>query len=639
MRTGRVRCWILAASLALLAGSAFAWRRWAPPSEAARLDAAYALGDWQAASTVARERLKADPDDPLAIRLAARVAARQDQDQRALAIYERVPEADRAAEDLFLIGRARVRLGQGDAGTRALEAARELAPDHPEVLAAIAGLYLQSDRNESAAATAERLAHLPGWEARGHLLLGTARAASRDPAGAALALQRWMELDPRGQSVAPSPAAPIRKLLARSWLEAEHPGEARGVLESVLADGPDPEASWLLSRCFIQEKDWSKAASALRQAANFRADNPLMPEPAPYVGEARCARCHRPEHAAVLASRHAATFSRARDLEALPLPDEPLVDPGNPEVSHRFRREGETMTVETRTGDRLRRAVIEYALGSVDRFTTFVGRDEQGQPRMIRMSPYHSDRGHGWDLATGLPPRPEGEDEYLGKKMFDADGLRRCLNCHTTNPRAVLAGHGPEAADASIGCEQCHGPGANHLAAVAASFSDPAIDSSSTARPAEVDRMCAKCHGNHQPERVGRPRTDPIWYRFQSVSLGWSRCYNESDGAMGCITCHDPHSKLETSAAWYEARCLSCHGAAAAPAEAPSAPAARPVTPPRTPRTVCPVNPRQDCLKCHLPTVWVPSTHTYKADHYIRVREKDPPAEPPKDSEGRGGHE
>jgi cytochrome c-type biogenesis protein CcmH/NrfG len=291
-------------------------------------------------SALARERLKEVPDDFQAMRLAARSAARQDQDQKAFAIYDRLGMGIKEAEDFFLLGRALARGGKIDEAFKAFEAARDRDPDHPEVLAGLAGLYMRTDRSDKAAETAERLALQPQWEARAQLLLGSARSANHDPTGAALALQRWVELDPEGRVVAPHPVAAIRKLLARSLLEAQKPAQARTVLEALLHGGPDPEASWLLSRTFIQEKNWKQARAVLLQAPNYRAENPLVPEPAPYVGEARCAECHRTAYDQVLASRHSTTFFPAAELSSFSLPNQPLPDPHNPDVTHQFRHEG-----------------------------------------------------------------------------------------------------------------------------------------------------------------------------------------------------------------------------------------------------------------------------------------------------------
>jgi hypothetical protein len=252
---------------------------------------------------------------------------------------------------------------------------------------------------------------------------------------------------------------------------------------------------------------------------------------------------------------------------------------------------------------------------------------------MVRMSYYESPRGSGWDIATGLPRQPARDEEYLGDPMFSGDGVRRCLACHTTSVHAVVHEEGPAAADRSIGCERCHGPGGHHIAAVAAGFSDLAIVSPGAASPADVDRRCEKCHGIQRPPGLDIARTDPVWLRFQSLTLPWSRCYAESDGTLGCVTCHDPHRNAETSAARNEAKCLSCHAPdptsrssvssrSAASARAAALPGDRPAA--RVARTSCPVNLTRGCIECHMPRVWVQSTHSFKTDHFIRVRDQAP---------------
>jgi tetratricopeptide (TPR) repeat protein len=623
----------------LIGGAAILWGKTRLfPDLIAEAGAAYSRGEWDRTGSLARRRLKAAADDPRALRLAARAAARQDHDRKAIAIYQRIAPGSHDAEDFFLLGRAWIHLGQIDKALPAYEAARERDPDHAETLAALAGLYMRTDRYQAAAEVAQRLAQPPAWEARARVILGTICSETHDSEGAARALQRWSQLDPQGRVIAPTPAATLQKLLARSWLQAGRPAEARTVLETLLRTGPapDPEAAWLLSRCFLQQRDWKQAAAVLnQQRPPYRSEHPLDLEPAAYVGEARCAGCHPAQAETVRASRHATTFARARDLEGLPLPKDPLPDPGNPQVTHRFRHEGRSLVVETRADQKVWRAVVDYAFGSRDHFTTLVGRDDRGQSFMVRMSYYRSPRGSGWDLATGLPRQPAVEEEYLGKKMFAGDGVRRCLDCHTTNLRSILQEAGPESADHAIGCERCHGPGGHHVAAVAAGFSDLAIVNPSEASPEAVSQICARCHGTHQPDGLDLPRTDPLWLRFESLTLTWSRCYTESDGALGCTTCHDPHRNAETSAARNEAQCLSCHApdpTTSSAGSSTSTASGRRANPSRGrpdatgTQVSCPVNPTTGCLECHMPRIWVEPTHSFKTDHFIRIQNR-PPSE------------
>jgi len=630
---------LVAATVVLLVGGAAILRaktRWFPDL-VADASAAYSRGQWDRTASLAHRRLKEAPQDVQALHLAARAAARQDQDQKAVALYQRLAAEVKDAEDFSLLGRAWMRLGQVDSAFRAYEQAQQRDPDHPEALATLAVLYLLNDRYHAAAEVAQRLARQPGWEARAQVMLGTARSEVHDPAGAVQALRRWWQLDPQGAAAAPYPVASLRKLLARSLLSSGQPAEARTILHALLGSGPDPEASWLLSRSFIQEGDFHQAAAALSDAPSYRAEHPLEPEPAPYLGQTRCAACHRRQSDTVLASHHATTFARARELNRLAIPKDPFPDPSNPQVTHQVRRQGDSLVVETRTGRQVWRAVVAYAFGSPDHYTSFVGRDDRGRPILGRMSYFRSPRGTGWDISTGLPPQPADAAEYLGEPMVEGDGMRRCLSCHTTNFSAILHGAGPEAADHSIGCERCHGPGGHHVRAVAAGFSDPAIVSPGAASPAAINELCAQCHRNPRTEIIDQPRTHPIWLRYQSLTLTWSRCYTEGDGTLSCSTCHDPHRDADTATARNEAKCLSCHAPepAARPSGSPSPAApARPssaTTERRAAeraRAICPVNPAQGCLECHMPRIWVESTHSFKTDHFIRVRDEARAARP-----------
>jgi tetratricopeptide (TPR) repeat protein len=561
---------------------------------------AYSQGDWIRSARLARERLKVAADDPDALRLSARSAARQNHNQQAIAIYSRLDLGMMKPEDYFLLGRSLSRTGQDDLALKALEASRDADPNQFEMLDELAQVYLRKQRPAAATALAKTLVSKPEWEARAYLTLGTACALMHDPAGAARALSRAFELESEAKDSGDRMAEPFRMLLARSLLESGQPAEARRILSSIPATQADQEPAWLLSRSFIQEQAWDQAARALQRARSYRADHPLDPEPALYVGAAGCGSCHTAEADAYGTSRHDATFARVKDDHQLPWPDQPIADPGDSSVLHSFHRGGDDLQVETRVDDRILRAVIKYAFGSLNHFATFVATDELGQDRMLRMSYYDSPRGQGWDISTGLVRQPEHRDEFLGPVMAPFDGLRACLQCHTTNPRAIVSNTGPEAADHAIGCELCHGPGGNHLLAVAAEFPDLAIARPSRRNSGAVNQLCGKCHSQTQPQGfVGGP-DDPGWFRFQTARLEQSRCFTASGGALNCLTCHDPHRTAEKTAKPYEAACLSCHSVAAG-------------------KTPCPVNPAQGCVECHMPRAWREQTHSTKIDHRIRI--------------------
>ncbi len=623
---------VLAASAVVLviSGAAILWGKTRIfPDLLDEATAAYSRGEWDRTVSLVRRRLKEVPDDPRALRLAARAAAHKGQDQKAIAIYQRLRAVDKEAEDFSLLGRARIRLGQVDSACREYEQARQKEPDHPAALATLAALYLRSDRYHAAEEAARRLARQPEWEARAQSLLGTALAETHDAAGASQALLRWRQLDPRGEAAAPDPAAVVRKHLVRSLLMSGKPAEARTILQAMLAGDQDPEVSWLFSRAFIQEGSWKQAAGVLPQDPSFRNAHPQDPEPAPYVGEARCAECHRRQFHTLLASRHATSFTLARELGRLPLPAEPLSDPGNPQVTHRFRRADDSVFVETRSGQKVWHAVLDYAFGSSDRYTTFVGRDDQSRPLMIRMSYYRSSRGTGWDISTGLPPRPDEDEEYLGKRMVAGDGTRRCLNCHTTNFYSIVNGVGPEAADHSIGCERCHGPGGHHVAAVTAGFPDLAIAAPAESSPSAINLICAQCHGYHQADSSKAPRTDPHWLRYHSLTLTWSRCFTEANGRLSCITCHDPHGDAKPFTALDESKCLSCHEGfpkrkGSANPLTTTALRSREDDSRDGTAARCPINSSRGCVDCHMPRIWDQSTHSFKTDHFIRVHDRHP---------------
>jgi hypothetical protein len=390
-------------------------------------------------------------------------------------------------------------------------------------------------------------------------------------------------------------------------------------LQSIPDHRTDPEASWLLSRAYLQEGDKDQAQAAMARSGSYRRDSPLEEEPSPYVGEARCRQCHPTIFQDSLASRHTQTYYRGEQLRSLPRPDRPLTDPTDPKVTHTIKDVDGALSDETRVGDTVLRSVIEYAFGTSDRYLTMVGRDVDDRYRIVRLSYYHTAAGGGWDRTILNVGESAHAEDFRGRPISVCDGVIKCLYCHITFPRAGRERIGPETADRAIGCERCHGPGANHLAAVAAGFADLAIVNPAAASPRAVtEKQCNDCH--ILDRNYGRnDRENTYWIRSQGVGWAWSRCNTEGGGAFGCVTCHDPHrGAAATTAAQYESKCLACHTAATARGAGGQGPPGR-VTAGPGPRA-CPVEPASGCIRCHMPVVRNDSSHLDLTDHYIRVR-------------------
>ncbi|WP_165225403.1 tetratricopeptide repeat protein [Aquisphaera insulae] len=612
----------LALATVVVAGTgALFWRRHAAADPLARGVAAYDRGDYRHASDAARERLKSHPGDGDAVRLLARSSAREGRSDVAAGLFRRLDRGAWEAEDFFLLAATLESRGEKDDAYAALQEAIGRDPRHPDTLFVLARLDAREDNPYEAADRARKLAEVSGWEARGGVLLGTILADLSEPAAAADALEHALRLDPSLRRATLSPAE-ARHALARDRLRSGRPDLARAALSPLPED--DRAAAWLLSRALLQEGRTAEAAEALGRAGPAARGGPAAPEPAPFVGEARCAGCHGAIASAHRSSRHASTFDPMGRADGIALPDRPAADPHDPAVTHAFRlMSGAAKSppeVETRRGGDVARAVLVYALGSGHRARTWIGRDDAGAYRELRLTAY---RGPVWDLTTGLDPVPRPDDAhgYLGKPL-SPDGLRRCLACHATDFRSAMDRVGPAASDSAIGCERCHGPGGNHVRAAALGFQDPAIARPRLASGEEVTGLCSGCHSPRGHEAAPDSSSAA---RFQGSAMTRSRCYTRSAGNLSCLTCHDPHRDAETSESFYEARCLGCHSATPPPAPAAGIRTRPAVLPAGKTATPCPVRPDRGCVVCHMPKVKAGVPHLVYTDHSIPSRPEDRP--------------
>jgi Cytochrome c3 len=216
-------------------------------------------------------------------------------------------------------------------------------------------------------------------------------------------------------------------------------------------------------------------------------------------------------------------------------------------------------------------------------------------PQALEITP-----GHEHSIPAHL-------DEALGRKMEPSE-IKRCFGCHTT-ASTTQGKFEPEHAAWGVTCEACHGPGADHAAAMKAGAENGRALIFNPARldpVASVD-FCGACHRTWQ-DVVGNGLIGAgmLNVRFAPYRLENSRCWKEQDARITCVACHDPHKPLVQEAESYDSRCLQCHVQhGAKPTKA-------------LPGKACPVA-TSKCVTCHMPKYSPPTLHSSFTDHWIRV--------------------
>ena len=198
--------------------------------------------------------------------------------------------------------------------------------------------------------------------------------------------------------------------------------------------------------------------------------------------------------------------------------------------------------------------------------------------------------------------KPANITEAMGRKLPIWE-TRECFSCHATNAvdgaKLTLDKLKP-----GLDCEHCHVGSELHLA-------DAANDNFKTLpvplkkmNSEQVSDFCGNCHRTWDTVVRSHWRGQ-AFVRFQPYRLENSRCFIGNDPRISCLACHNPHEEVKHDAAFYDSKCLACHGAAHTTATA-------------TPAKVCPVA-KADCASCHMPKVDLPGAHARFTDHMIRV--------------------
>jgi predicted CXXCH cytochrome family protein len=356
-----------------------------------------------------------------------------------------------------------------------------------------------------------------------------------------------------------------------------------------------------------------------------------------YVGDTACARCH---------ADIAETFRRHPMGRSLaPISSAPAVGFNRPYGLTTFGAGSSRYTILRRGGREVHRetwrdekgqvlarveAEVKYALGSGTRGVSYLV-EHDGRLFQSPISWYS--QKHQWDLSPG----------YEQKNVhFDRPIEPSCLFCHANRAlpvdlsvnqyeEPVFLGH-------AIGCERCHGPGELHVKGQkVVDGRDLTIVNPRHLEPALRADVCEQCHllGDQRIDRLGRRPFDyrpglPLTAFFAVYGrvhekdhkavghveqMRVSRCFRQSQGRLGCTSCHDPHQvpEPEEKTAYFREQCLACHEQSGC-----SLPDAERLAQSRD----------DNCIQCHMPrSTSVDIVHTATTDHRIRRTPEAPATE------------
>jgi tetratricopeptide (TPR) repeat protein len=349
-----------------------------------------------------------------------------------------------------------------------------------------------------------------------------------------------------------------------------------------------------------------------------------------YVADAACAECHADKAESYADMGMARSFYRPsgdnviEDFTALPyfhVPSGRYYEMWRDGDSYHFRRY-RLATDGTRVDIFARK--VDWILGSGNHVRTYLYQTADGALFEFPLAWYAQDRK--WEMNPGF--------EFADQMGVQRQVRRRCMACHNAYPEVPkgsdLEGRPdlfPHDMPQGLGCQRCHGPGARHVRKAIAGSEGDAVIRAAIVNPGRLprERLYSICYGCHMqptvsvnaPLRSGRgiysfrpgedvadylthididdatrPKSERFEINHHPYRLEQSRCYQESNDALGCLTCHDPHVKIKPAerAAHYRKACLSCHtlDQDGQPEMLTSDP--HPVIPPEA-----------DCTTCHMP--------------------------------------
>ncbi len=317
-----------------------------------------------------------------------------------------------------------------------------------------------------------------------------------------------------------------------------------------------------------------------------------------YAGSQACVACHEEIVAKQRATAMGSALERIGSCRILR--SHPDLKFQNGKYSYRIERQGEQSIYTVSDGRATLSVPLLYCFGQGKSGQTYVY-EYKGERYESRVSFYLAI--DGLDITLGYSSDPPPDLVEAAGRRLSVDETTRCFGCHMTGEIVRVQEAGQlrlEHLSPGVGCEACHGPAERHLAAMRAGT--PAAGQMKKLGALDGDDIsqtaCAACHRSAEDIMELPARGGINNVRFQPYRIFNSRCYS-ADRRIGCTACHDPHGPTETSPAFYDAKCMACHGT-------------KEVS--RTCRTG-----KSNCAGCHMPKIELPGAHFKFTDHRIRI--------------------
>lgn len=363
-----------------------------------------------------------------------------------------------------------------------------------------------------------------------------------------------------------------------------------------------------------------------------------------FVGSAACATCHPNESQAYAASHHAKALVRTSNEDVAPHLDGARFTSKHGGTTT-FTTRGTEPVVDTPVANGEQQVLPVPYVSGVWPLQQYVVATERGKLQALGVS---------WDSRS----KNEGGNHWF--HVYGADGIaphdplfftsatqnwnHMCADCHSTwverRYDATQDSFDTQWAELSVGCEACHGPGAEHVRsarenptnptrfAVSLQYAEPWVPSSTGSPVPRVQdgvqvQACAPCHSRRAPLAEGFIASDSLLDHFEPELL-WPGRYHADGQVEGevyewgsftqsrmyqagvtCSDCHNPHSGKPYASG--DALCGRCHEP-----ERFQAPAHSHHSGPNAPQ----------CIDCHMP----PATFMQvdeRRDHSIRIPRPD----------------